>query len=83
MTSISFIGITDQTLASSGDDQVRTLSDNGDKIRSFEGGPDFMNSASVTPDGKIVIAGGHDGVLRVWNGTDAQVMATFAPPGPK
>jgi WD40 repeat protein len=83
VTSISFIGSTDQTLASSGDDQVRTVSDNGEKIRSFEGGTNFMNSASITPDGKIVIAGGDDGVLRVWNGTNAEVMATFAPPGAK
>jgi len=83
VTSISFIGITDQTLASAGDDQIRTVSDSGEKIRSFEGGTNFMNSASVTPDGKIVIAGGHDSVLRVWNGANAEVIATFAPPGAK
>jgi len=83
VTSISFIGITDQTLASSGDDQVRMVSESGEKIRSFEGGTNFINSASVTPDGRIVIAGGHDSVLRVWNGTNAEVMATFAPPGAK
>ncbi len=83
VTSITFIGITDQTLASSGDDQIRTVSDNGEKIRSYEGGTDFINSAAVTPDGRIVIAGGQDSVLRVWNGTNAKVMATFAPPGAK
>jgi WD40 repeat protein len=80
VTSINFIGISDQTLASSGDDQVRTLNENGEKIRSFEGATNFINSASITPDGRIVIAGGHDGVLRVWNGTNAQTLATFAPP---
>jgi WD40 repeat protein len=79
VTSVSFVGITDQTLASSGDDQVRMVNENGDKIRSFEGATNFMNSASITPDGRIVIAGGDDGVLRVWNGTNAEVMATFAP----
>ena len=83
VTSISFVGITDQTLASSGDDQIRTVSDNGEKIRSFEGGTNFMNSASITPDGGIVIAGGHDSILRVWNGTNAEVLATFAPPAAK
>jgi WD40 repeat protein len=81
VTSISFIGITDQTLASSGDDQVRTVNENGEKIRSFEGGTNFVNAASITPDGRIVIAGGQDSVLRVWNGTNANVIATFAPPG--
>jgi len=80
VTSISFIGITDQALTSSGDDQIRTINDNGDKIRSFEGGTNFINCAAITPDGRIVIAGGHDSVLRVWNGANAEVMATFAPP---
>lgn len=83
VTSIAFIGNTDQTLASSGDHQVRLVSDNGEKIRSFEGGADFINSASSTPDGRIVIAGGQDSVLRVWNGSNADVVATFAPPGAK
>jgi WD40 repeat protein len=80
VTSISFIGITDQTLASSGDDQVKTMNENGDKIRSFEGATNFLSAASITPDGLVVIAGGHDSVLRVWNGTNAAVLATFAPP---
>ncbi len=83
VTSINFIGITDQTLASSGDDQIRTVSDSGEKIRSFEGATNFINSASITPDGKVVIAGGHDSILRVWDGTNAEVMATFAPPRAK
>jgi WD40 repeat protein len=83
VTSINFVGITDQALASSGDDQVRMINDNGDKIRSFEGATNFMNSASVTPDGRIVIAGGDDGVLRVWNGTNAEVVGTFVPPAAK
>src|ERR1043166_1515549 len=80
VTSISFIGIRDQFLASSGDDQVRTVNDNGEEIRAFKGATNFMNSASITPDGKIVIAGGQDSVLRVWNGANAEVIATFAPP---
>lgn len=83
VTSITFVGITDQTLASSGDNQIRMVSDNGDKIRSFEGGTNFMNSAAITPDGRIVIAGGHDSVLRVWNGATAEAMTTFAPPEAK
>ena len=81
VTSISFIGVTDQTLAASGDDQIQTVSDSGEKLRSFEGATNFINSASVTPDGRIIIAGGDDSVLRVWNGTNTQVITAFAPPG--
>jgi len=83
VTSISFIGITDQALASSGDNQIRAVSESGEKIRSYEGGADFMNSAAITPDGKIVIASGHDSVLRVWDGNSGEVMAVFAPPKSK
>jgi WD40 repeat protein len=83
VTSISFVGITGQALACSGDEQVRTINENGDKIRSFEGATNFLNSASITPDGQLLIAGGHDSVLRVWHGTNTQVIATFAPPAAK
>jgi len=82
VTAISFIGITDQAVASSGDNQVRVVKDNGEKGRSFDGVADFMYAVAVTPDGKTVIAGGQDGVLRVWNGTDGKALATFTPPSP-
>ena len=36
--------------------------------------------ASATPDGKVVIAGGQDGVLRVWNGADGKMIKEFTPP---
>ena len=77
VTSIAFIGITDQTLASSGDNQVRILKENGDKVRSFEGPADFMNSAAATPDGKLIAAGGQDGVLRLWR-DDGTLITNFA-----
>ena len=80
VTSIGFVGITDQVLVSSGDHQICLVNENGDKVRSFEGGTDFMNTAAATSDGKIVIAAGQDGVLMVWNGTNGKVMASFAPP---
>jgi WD40 repeat protein len=80
VTAISFIGITDQAVACSGDNQVRTIKENGDKVRSFDGVNDFMYSVAATPDGKIIIAGGQDSVLRIWNGADGKSIATFAPP---
>jgi len=79
VTTVAFVGPTDQAVACSGDNQVRRLKENGDNVRSFEGVSDFMHSAAVTPDGKIVVAGGQDSVLRVWNGTDGKVLTAFAP----
>jgi WD40 repeat protein len=82
VTSIAWVGVTDQTVAASGDNQVRLLRENGEKVRSFEGATDFMNAVAATPDGASVVAGGQDGVLRVWNGRDGKALASFMP-GPQ
>ena len=81
MTGISFIGVTDQALTSSGDNQVRLVKETGENVRTFEGPSDFMYSAAATPDGAIVVAGGQDSILRVWNGTDGKPLATLQVPG--
>lgn len=80
VASITFIGVTDQALTSSGDSQVRIVRENGENVRAFPGAADYMYSASATPDGKVIVAGGQDSVLRVWNGADGNVLATFPPP---
>lgn len=79
VTAIAFVGVTDQMIAASGDSQVRLLKESGEKVRGFEGAADFMNSAAATPDGKIVVAGGQDGQLHIWNGADGRKLASFAP----
>ena len=33
--------------------------------------------SSITNDGKVVVAGGEDGVVRIWNAADAKVISTF------
>ena len=77
---MNFIGLTDQALASSGDHEVALYKDNGERVRSFSGAADFVNATAATPDGKIVIAAGQDGVLRCWNGATGDSLATFPPP---
>ena len=79
VTSIRFVGATGEAVASSGDGQVRLLRENGEKVRAFEGATDFMNSATATPDGRVIVAGGQDGVLRVWNGSTGESRGSFAP----
>jgi WD40 repeat protein len=83
VTAISFVGYTDQALAVSGDAKVRLVREDGAEVRSFSGANDFVESAAITPDGKIVIAGGQDSVLRVWNGTDGTLIASFPSPNLK
>ena len=62
VTSIQFIGVTDQALTSAGDSKVRLVRDNGSDVRAFTGCSDFVYAAAATPDGSVVIAGGLDGV---------------------
>ena len=83
ITSIFFVGDTDQALACSGDNSVRLVKENGDKVRSFEGGTDFMEAAAVTFDGELVVAGGQDGVLRAWDGTNGELLLTLALDAPQ
>ena len=79
VTAIAFVGATGDAVAASGDSQVRLMRENGEKVRSFEGASEFMNTVAVTPDGLIVVAGGQDGLMHVWNGSNGQKLATFGP----
>ena len=79
VTAIAFVGATGDAVAASGDSQVRLLRENGEKVRSYEGASEFMNTVAVTPDGQIVVAGGQDGMMHVWNGTNGLKLATFGP----
>jgi WD40 repeat protein len=80
VTSIHFIEGTNEALVSSGDNQVRIVREDGNNVRTFAGAADFVESAAVTADGRIVVAGGQDSVLRIWNGTNGEVIKNFEPP---
>ena len=52
-------------------------------IRTFSGGTDFMNAATATPNGKLVVGGGQDSVLWLWNGENGQAIKNIPPPTPE
>ena len=81
VTSISFLANSDQALASAGDNQVRIVRENGETVRSLGGATDYMYSSAAMADGKVIVAGGADSLLRVWDGADGKEIKTFAPPG--
>lgn len=81
VTAIQFIGVTDQALTAAGDGRVFFVRDSGVEVRAFTGFTDFVYAAAATADGSVVVAGGQDGVLRIWSGTNSPPVATFAPPG--
>ncbi len=80
---MSFLTIRDgsnEFLITSGDNQVSRLREDGENVRTFGGAADFIQSGGITPDGKVVLSGSQDGVLRVWNGTNGEVIQSFGPP---
>jgi len=57
--------------------EVRLVGIDGKEVRSFPEVSDFVESAAVSADGKLVTAGGQDGVLRVWNAADGKTQLTL------
>jgi WD40 repeat protein len=79
VTAVSFVGASANLVTSSGDNKVRLVGLDGKEVRVFPEVADFMESAAVSADGKLVVAGGQDSVLRVWNAADGGKLAAFAP----
>ena len=77
VTAVRFAGAGEQVVTASGDSRVRLVGLDGKEVRAFPDVADFVQSAAVSADGKTVIAGGHDGVLRVWNVTDGKATGAF------
>ncbi|MGI9244149.1 MAG: c-type cytochrome domain-containing protein [Verrucomicrobiales bacterium] len=74
VTAIEFVGLGEELITSSGDKNVRFG-------KAQLGDPEkcFLYSVAASPDGRIVIAGGEDGTLRVWNGKDKKSLFRFTP----
>ena len=82
-TSVTFVGVTNKLVASWGDRAVRLYnSDTGNVDRTFGGATDFLYAATVTPDGKTILAGGQESKLLEWNLEDGKVIGKFDPPAP-
>lgn len=77
VTSLQFLGASNQILTSSGDNLVRIVDDNGGQIRAMAKLPDFMQSAASAATATVIIGGGEDSLLRVWNGTTGKELAAF------
>ena len=83
VTSVAFIGGSSVLLAASGDRTVRTHhARNASYARTFSGSPSFVYTAASTPDGRIILGGGHDGVLRLWDGDNGNPLRDVRPTGP-
>ena len=82
VTRLLFIGKTGDIVTCSGDQTVRFWNvDNGGTVRNFGGNNDYLYAVGVSPDGSVVAAGGEEGVVRLYNGANGQLLKSLAPPG--
>ena len=78
VTAVRFVAATGNIVTSSGDNRVRLVALDGKEVRTFPEVSDFMQGAAASADGKLIVAGGQDSVLRVWNGADGSKIGAFA-----
>ncbi len=77
VTAVRFTGPADQIITSSGDSKIRVLGDMGTEIRRLPGAADFMQAVAVTRYGDTAVAGGQDGILRIWDVASGKELAAF------
>jgi WD40 repeat protein len=81
VTRLMFIGKKNEFLTCGGDSQVKAFNAaNGGNIRNFGGATDFVYAIGASPDGAVVAAGGQEGIVRVYNGTNGTLLKTLLPP---
>ncbi len=84
ITSLTFVGLLNKFIAGCGDRNVRLFSaDNQGPERSFTGPVDFIYAATVTADGKTVVAGGQDSTMFEWNLENGQPIHNYPAPKPE
>ena len=80
VTSIQFAGLSVNVVASCGDKNVHIKrADNGGNVRALSGATDYVYNVGVSADGKTIVAGGQDSVVRIWS-DDGKSIVTFLAP---
>ena len=74
VTAVAFVGSSQKLVAASGENELRVLNEKGERTLELKGPTDFTYSMAASADGRWVIAGGQDGVLRVWHPEQADPM---------
>jgi WD40 repeat protein len=80
VTAVRFLGIGDEILTTSGDDQVRLGNEEGKTLRSFGGSKGYLFTMAVTRDGKVILGGGQDSILRIWDAASGKALFSIDPP---
>lgn len=80
VTSIAWLEAQNEMLLASGDGQLRSAKEDGNKPRGYQFGKEYIESAAATADGRLIVAGGSDSVLRVFESSKDKISLSFDPP---
>ena len=85
VTTVHFIGTGTEAIATSAEGKVSVVrsGSNINQASSFPNVTKYVHAADVTPDGKILAAGGQDGILRIWTVADRKLVHEFKPLQPE
>ncbi|KAF3886951.1 MULTISPECIES: nSTAND1 domain-containing NTPase [Nostocales] len=64
--------------SASRDKTVKLWRMNGKLIKTWNAHNGWVNSVSFSPDGKFLVSGGEDNIVKLWNVADGQLMRTFS-----
>jgi WD40 repeat protein len=78
-TALRYVGYEASFAVAAGGVPVRLVTEAGNVSRNFESAGAFMYDLSLSADGQMIVAGGLDGVLRLWSTADGKPIVTFAP----
>jgi WD40 repeat protein len=81
VTRLLFISKKQEFVTAGGDNQVKAFNaTNGGNVRNFGGGTDFVYAVGVSGDGAVVAAGGEEGIVRLYNGGNGNMIKALLPP---
>ncbi|RFC44815.1 MAG: WD40 repeat [Verrucomicrobia bacterium] len=80
VTSLQFLGASSKIVTSAADNQVRIVNDDGTEVRSMAKLPDFVQAAAGAKTSPLIIGGGEDSILRLWNGSTGAELTQFTAP---
>jgi WD40 repeat protein len=82
ITRLVFKGKTPEIVTCGGDQTVRVWNvDSGSGGLTISSGNDFLYALGASADGQLLAAGGEEGIVRIYNGANGQLMKELVPPG--
>lgn len=75
VTALAFWGLGHQLVAAAGDGEIQVLSETAERVMALKPGGDFIYAIASIAEGDWLAAGGHRGILRLWQAGDVNPRA--------